>query len=229
MKAKRTRQVALALVLLLAASYTYIEFNSAQTRNMTARQKILKAIYPAIMGIGKLFGSKSKIIINPTVQPPPVSFYSLSAQGGDGKPIDFSAYRGKKLLLVNTASECGYTAQYDELQKLYEKYRGTLVIIAFPANDFQQQEKGTDQEIASFCKLNYGVNFPLAKKSMVIKGPGQNPVFEWLSHREKNGWLDQQPTWNFSKYLVSEQGVLTSYFDPSVSPLGPEISHAVGH
>jgi len=102
-----------------------------------------------------------------------------------------------------------------------------LVIIGFPANDFKEQEKGDDEEIAAFCKINYGVTFPLAKKSSVISGPSQNIIFHWLSHAKENGWLNRQPTWNFSKYLVNEEGVLTHYFDPGVSPLSDDVLKAV--
>ena len=100
-------------------------------------------------------------------------------------------------------------------------------MIGFPANDFKEQEKGTDEEIMQFCKLNYGVTFPLMKKSVVIRSAGQNPVFQWLTDSAKNGWNNKYPSWNFSKYLVNENGILTNYFDPSVSPLGKEIREAI--
>ena len=130
-------------------------------------------------------------------------------------------------MFINTASDCGYTNQYEQLQELYTKLPDKLVVIGFPANDFKEQEKGTDEQIAAFCKVNYGVTFPLAKKSSVISGPGQNNIFHWLSHAEENGWCNRQPTWNFSKYLVNEEGVLTHYFDPAVSPLSEEVLHAI--
>ena len=123
-------------------------------------------------------------------------------------------------MLVNTASNCGYTAQYKELEELYEKYKNQLVIIGFPANDFKEQEKGSDEEIAQFCRVNYGISFPLSKKSVVIKSPEQNPVFRWLTDKSRNGWNDKPPTWNFSKYLVNEEGTLTHYFDPAIPPSG---------
>ncbi|WP_315818648.1 glutathione peroxidase [Paraflavitalea speifideaquila] len=128
---------------------------------------------------------------------------------------------------MNTASDCGYTNQYEDLQKLYETYKDKLVIIGFPANDFHEQEKGNDEEIAQFCKVNFGVSFPLAKKSVVIKSPEQNPVFGWLTHKALNGWNEQEPSWNFSKYLVNERGVLTHYFDPSVSPTSNVVITAI--
>ena len=98
-----------------------------------------------------------------------------------------------------------------------------LVVIGFPANDFKEQEKGNDEQIARFCKLNYGVTFPLAKKSSVVKGPGQNVIFRWLSDKTMNGWNIQAPSWNFSKYLIDERGLLIGYFDPSVTPDNPEL------
>ena len=101
------------------------------------------------------------------------------------------------------------------------------MVLGFPANDFKEQEKGTDDEIETFCKVNFGVTFPLMKKSIVIKGTGQNEVFQWLTDAGKNGWNNQAPTWNFSKYLVNEEGVLTHYFDTSVSPLSPEVINAI--
>ena len=130
-------------------------------------------------------------------------------------------------MIVNTASDCGYTPQYAELQKLYQHAKEELEIIAFPANDFKEQEKGTDEEIAQFCSLNYGVSFPLTKKTVVVKGEAQHPVFRWLTSRDKNGWNNEAPSWNFAKYLINENGVLTHCFDPAVSPLSTEVTAAV--
>ena len=128
---------------------------------------------------------------------------------------------------MNTASDCGYTAQYAELQKLYEANKGTLEVIGFPANDFKEQESGSDADIAQFCSVNFGVSFPLAKKSSVVKSAAQNNIFNWLSDAAKNGWNNQSPEWNFSKYLVNEEGVLTHYFPPAVSPLSAEVVAAI--
>jgi len=157
----------------------------------------------------------------------PVSFYSLSDTAIDGNKFNFSALKGKKVLLVNTASDCGYTGQYEELQKLSDKFKGKLVVIGFPANDFKEQEKGTDEEIAKFCKLNYGIDFLLMKKSTVVKGASQNSVFKWLTEPAQNGWNEQQPVWNFSKYLVDENGRLINYFSPSIPPLDKELTNAI--
>lgn len=190
---------------------------------MSFRQIILKAFYPLLMLAGRLKRSSS---VNKELIPPPFSFYNLQTTLNNGSILSFESLKGKKVLLVNTASNCGYTQQYAELQKLYERFQGNLVVIGFPANDFKQQEKGEDEAIAQFCQANFGVTFPLAKKSPVVKSAEQNPVFEWLCHKNKNGWNDQQPAWNFSKYLVNESGILTHYFDASVSPLSKEVIDA---
>jgi glutathione peroxidase len=190
---------------------------------MTLRQKLLKAIYPALIFFRKLSGGNSYNKMNSFMKEPVVSFYSLKTHLNDGIKIEFEKLRGKKVLLVNTASDCGFTAQYEELQKLYEQCNGKLIVIAFPSNDFKEQEKGSDEEIAAFCKINYGVTFPVTKRSVVRKNAEQNNVFQWLSDKAKNGWNDQQPTWNFSKYLVDEKGMLIAYYDPSLSPLSNEI------
>jgi len=194
---------------------------------MTLRQIFLKSIYPLWMFYNKLAGRRSKILKNKTKLPPPQSFYNLSVQLNNGTELSFDSFKGKKVLLVNTASDCGYTNQYNDLQKLFEAQNQHLVVIGFPANDFKEQEKGSDKDIAEFCKINFGVNFPLAAKSSVIKGQQQNSVFSWLTDKTKNGWTNKQPSWNFSKWLVNEEGMLTYYFDPSISPLSEEVKQAM--
>lgn len=154
-------------------------------------------------------------------------FHELSVILNNGTLLPFENLKGRKALIVNTASNCGYTSQYSDLQELYEKKKEKLIILAFPSNDFKEQEKGTDEEIAQFCQLNFGVSFPIAKKSIVISNPGQDKVFQWLTCKEQNGWNDQQPTWNFSKYLINEKGRLTHYFGPAVSPMDPEVIKAI--
>lgn len=190
---------------------------------MTLRQRLLKTFYPLIMR----FGASSQKGILSGQDAPPEPFYELQATLNNGQPLSLRSFRGKKLLLVNTASDCGYTAQYAELQQLSVLYADRLVVIGFPANDFKEQEKGSDEEIAKFCALNYGVSFPLARKGSVIPGADQQPVFRWLTRKEANGWNSQAPEWNFSKYLVDEQGRLTHYFAPSVSPLSPQVREAI--
>jgi glutathione peroxidase len=194
---------------------------------MTGRQRILKIVYPLLIAFTKLMGRKTKILANAKNIRPAQSIYDLSIALNNGSSLPLQTYKGKKLLLVNTASDCGYTNQYDDLQKLYQQFNDQLEIIAFPANDFKEQEKGSDNDIAQFCRVNFGVTFPLAKKSVVIRSGDQNNVFKWLTDKSKNGWNEQPPSWNFSKYLVNEQGTLTHYFDPSVSPLDEEVVKAI--
>ncbi|RYF49388.1 MAG: glutathione peroxidase, partial [Cytophagaceae bacterium] len=185
---------------------------------MTGKQKVMKAIYPLITGITRLFGKNSDVYVNPNNKMPATSLYDLPVQLNSGSELKLKDLTGKKILIVNTASDCGYTRQYEELQQLQTKFAGKLQVIGFPANDFSEQEKGTDEEIMRFCKLNYGITFPLSTKTVVIKSGSQNPVFRWLSEKSLNGWNDKAPSWNFSKYLIDENGMLTHYFDPSVSP-----------
>lgn len=193
---------------------------------MTLRQSVLKLLYPLFIRFAKWKG-RNKIIENRNAAVPVHSFFLLSIELCDGSKLNFTSLAGKKVLVVNTASNCGYTHQYSELQKLQEQYRNTLVIIGFPATDFKQQEKANDEEIASFCKINYGITFPLAKKSSVLSFSHLNPVFKWLTHKDLNGWNDQVPTWNFSKYLINETGILTHYFDPAISPFSKIILDAL--
>lgn len=194
---------------------------------MTGRQRILKIVYPLWIAFTRLLGKNIKILANGKNIRPVQSIYELNVPLNNGNALPLQTYKGKKLLLVNTASDCGYTNQYDDLQKLYQQFNNQLEIIAFPANDFREQEKGSDNDIAQFCKVNFGVTFPLAKKSVVVKSTGQNNVFNWLTHKSKNGWNEKAPSWNFSKYLIDEQGTLTHYFDPSISPLSDEVVNAV--
>ena len=184
---------------------------------MTFRQALIKILYPIIMLTKKI----AAVTIEKNVEnvEPPVSFYTLSSIANTGKEINFSAFSGKKVLIVNTASDWGFTPQYSELQKLHEQYGEHLIVVGFPSNDFKEQEKRSDEEIAQFCKVNYGVTFTLMKKTGVIKSTEQNSVFRWLTDAQQNGWNDNDPGWNFTKYLVNENGVLTHCFPSQVSPL----------
>jgi glutathione peroxidase len=190
---------------------------------MTIRQILLKAAYPLIMLRSRLFPHDKSIQKNQRLKEAPVSFYSLETKANNGSDIHFDDFKGKKVLLVNTASNCGFTGQYAELEELYQRYSPKLIVIGFPANDFKQQEQLDDAGIAEFCQENYGVRFLLAKKSQVIEGNAQNPVFNWLTHAKQNGWSNQQPLWNFNKYLVDEKGRLAAFFAHSVSPLHPDM------
>ena len=191
---------------------------------MTPRQSILKFLYPIITLFSGLF--KNGVQSNKENLLPKSSFYSLSATRNNGEIFSFDSLKGFKVLIVNTASDCGYTAQYAELETLYQQHKGKLKIIAFPANDFKNQEKGNDEDIATFCKKNYGVSFMLMQKTNVI-GATQNDVFKWLTNNGMNGWFNQQPQWNFSKYLIDENGVLINYFAPKISPLSKNIMRPI--
>jgi glutathione peroxidase len=193
---------------------------------MTIRQRIMKLVYPLVLRFSK-WGGKASVLQNKKDMKPAQSIYDLSVQLNNGTTLPLSSLKGKKILVVNTASNCGYTGQYSELQQLHQQYGDRVAVIGFPANDFKEQEKGSDEEIAQFCQVNFGVSFPLAKKSTVIKGGGQNPLYQWLTQAGKNGWNDQQPNWNFSKYIINENGVLTHYFDAGVSPLSEEVTRAI--
>jgi glutathione peroxidase len=221
------RQSIISTLAVLVSFACYVWMVNINSTNMNTRQKILKAVYPLFTGAQKLFGGHVQALRPAQLKQPLVSLYALSVLMNDGKERSLRDFKGKKLLFVNTASDCGYTAQYDGLQKLSEAYPDRLVVIGFPANDFKEQEKGDDATIASFCRVNFGVRFPLASKSSVVKGPAQHPVFRWLSDASQNGWNDRQPAWNFSKYLVDEEGRLIGVFDPAVDPLGKEIAGAL--
>jgi len=152
------------------------------------------------------------------------SIYDFKVAGLDGKEIDFSKFKGKKVLVVNTASECGYTPQYADLQKLYDKYQNKLVIVGFPANNFGGQEPGSNDQISSFCKKNYGVTFPMAAK-VSVKGDDAAPLFKYLTEEAKKmGTPDPVVKWNFTKFLIDENGKLVKVFPSKVSPMSEEIT-----
>jgi len=178
------------------------------------------------MWSGKAAGKK-QIQFNKDNKTPIVTFYSLTTKDINGKDFNFASLKGKKVLIVNTASDCGFTGQYEGLEKLQEKYAESLVVVGFPANDFKEQETKDNESIAAFCKKNYGVSFPLMAKSIVIKKNEQNEVFKWLSNTAMNGWNEQEPAWNFCKYLVNEEGTLTHYFPMTVDPLDASVIEAI--
>lgn len=140
-----------------------------------------------------------------------------------GKEFDFASLKGKKILVVNTASECGLTPQYKDLESIYEKYKDKdFVIIGFPANNFGSQEPGSNEEIAKFCQMNYGVTFPMMSK-ISVKGSDKAPIYEFLTQKSKNGLQDSEVEWNFQKYLINEQGKLIKVLSPRVLPTDPVI------
>ena len=150
------------------------------------------------------------------------SIHSFSVKALDGSTINFADYKGKKILIVNTASECGYTAQYKDLEALYEKYKTKLVIIGFPANNFGGQEPGSNTEIKTFCEKNFGVTFPMAEK-ISAKGDDAAPIYKWLTSKAENGVLDAEIKWNFNKFLLDENGHIIAKFDSGTTPMSEEI------
>ena len=178
------------------------------------------------IGIGALFFSSFKaknIILNTKNIAPKKSFYELEAISIDGEKINFDQYKNKKILIVNVASECGYTYQYEGLQKLQDIYQDKVIVLGFPANDFFNQESGSNEEIEEFCETNYGITFPMFKKT-TTKGKKQSSVYQWLTNKDFNGWNAQRPTWNFCKYLVNEKGELVGFFNSKIKPLSEEIT-----
>ena len=151
------------------------------------------------------------------------SIYDFKVEGLEGGTIDFATFKGKKILVVNTASECGFTPQYKELQSLYEQYKEKLVIVGFPANNFGGQEPGSAAQIKVFCEKNYGVTFPMAAK-ISVKGSDMAPLYKWLTSKEANGVLDAEIGWNFNKFLIDEKGHMVAYFPSKVKPMGEEIT-----
>ena len=155
------------------------------------------------------------------------SLYDFTVKSIDGKPVALSAYKGKKIVILNTASKCGYTPQYADWEKFYKAHGDKIVVLGFPANNFMGQEPGSNEEVASFCQKNYGVTFPMFEKVDVV-GNEQAPLFKWLTTKSLNGWNDKVPTWNFCKYVVDEQGKLTNFFASGVKPDDAEFKKAVG-
>ena len=176
-----------------------------------------QSLYQLTLLLGKKKMLKSPAVINAIT-----SVYSIPVKNILGKNTDLSLFQGKFLLIVNVASECGFTPQYNDLQKLYEIYADKLVVLAFPSNDFGGQEPGSNTEIQNFCSANYHITFPLFEK-IEIQGANQHPLYKWLSDELQNGWNNQLPKWNFCKYLIDGNGNLLNYFSQQVSPFDEEI------
>ncbi|MBE2231463.1 MAG: glutathione peroxidase [Chitinophagaceae bacterium] len=150
------------------------------------------------------------------------SVYDFTVPGLEGKDIRFADFKGKKILVVNTASKCGLTPQYEGLEKLYQQYKGKLVIIGFPANNFAGQEPGSNEEIGEFCKKNYGVSFPMAEK-ISVKGEDTHALYKYLKAQAAAKGMADPVTWNFGKFLINEKGELIATFSPRTAPMSEEI------
>ena len=153
----------------------------------------------------------------------PVSFYSLSSRRITGEEFEFSSLAGKKVIIVNVASKCGFTYQYEDLEKLYRtRTDKNLIILGFPSNDFFWQERGSDAEIAEFCRTNYEVTFPMMSK-VKVRGCKKHPVYKWLTRKKQNGQFSSRVKWNFQKYLISSEGKLVGVIPPGESPFTQKI------
>lgn len=150
------------------------------------------------------------------------NFHEFKLININGEEVSFADFKGKKVLIVNVASKCGYTSQYAELQELHEKHGDKITVLGFPANNFGGQEPGTEEEIKAFCSENFGVTFPMFEK-ISVKGVDKHPLYRWLSDKDLNGWNDKEPAWNFSKYLIDENGKLLEFFPSAVNPMDEEI------
>jgi glutathione peroxidase len=170
-----------------------------------------------------LFNQCTRVVSAPNViVMATTSFYDFKLAALDGKTIDFSTFKGKKVLIVNTASECGFTPQYAGLQELHAKHGDKLVILGFPCNDFGGQEPGGNTEIQSFCSKNYGVTFQMMDK-VSVKGENTAPIYKWLTDPALNGWNSEKPNWNFCKYLINEEGKLINFFNSAAKPMSDDI------
>lgn len=151
------------------------------------------------------------------------SIYDFKMKTIDGEEISMSKFKGKKMLIVNVASECGFTPQYKSLQALHEKYGNKVTVIGFPANNFGAQEPGNEGQIKEFCKKNYGVTFQMMEK-ISVKGEDMHPLYQWLSNKELNGSCNDAPKWNFCKYLIDEKGNIVKFFSSKVDPMSEDIT-----
>ena len=154
--------------------------------------------------------------------PGSLTFYDYEAQAIDGLTINMEKYRGKKILIVNVASKCGFTDQYKDLQELHEKYKSDLVVVGLPCNQFNNQEPGNEEEISQFCQINYGVTFLLTEK-IEVKGSNQHPIYKWLTDKNLNGVKSSTVRWNFQKYLLDPSGNLIDYWYSTTNPLSKKI------
>ncbi len=152
------------------------------------------------------------------------SIYDFEVEGLDGNAIRFQQFKGKKILIVNTASRCGLTPQYEDLEKLYKTYSKNLVIVGFPANNFMGQEPGSNAAIKAFCQKNYGVTFPMAEK-ISVKGNDTHPLYKFLKEAAEKKGMDNPVTWNFGKFLLDEKGELIATFSPRTNPMDAEITN----
>ena len=191
------------------------------------RKKIIMFTFAStvITGVFSMAFSKN-VIEHEGVVSGSKSFYDLSINDINGEEIKLEKFKGKKVMIVNVASRCGYTSQYKDLQSLYEKNKDKLEIIAVPCNDYGSQESGSNSDIKNFCETNYGVSFTMGSKQKIKSSPTSD-LYRWLSDPKQNGWNSSLPSWNFCKYVINEEGQLTHFLRSGVSPTGKEMSEII--
>ena len=176
-----------------------------------------------IVGCKQQENLNKNLAVNNNTNMERASIYQFKVQDLEGNEFDFSTLKGKKIMVVNTASKCGLTPQYKDLQSIYDKYKAeNFVIVGFPANDFMSQEPGTNEEIGAFCERNYGVTFPMMDK-ITVKGKEMHPVYQFLTQKAKNGVADSEVEWNFQKYLLNEKGQLDMIISPRTLPTDAKV------
>jgi glutathione peroxidase len=184
---------------------------------------LLTSVSPGCFNPGKIAARPTQaLMLKKTTR----SFYQYTVNTLDGKPVSLEQYRGKKIVVLNVASKCGFTPQYADWEKFYEANKDKVVVLGFPCNDFLRQEPGTSREIATFCQKNYSVSFPMFEK-VNVKGSDKAPVYRWLTDPVLNGWNSQEPSWNFCKYIINEKGELTHFFASKIKPDSPEFRAAL--
>lgn len=172
--------------------------------------------------------ARQRPVSNDATVPPAKSLFDFKMPDLEtGELVDLSSYKGKKVVLLNVASKCGYTPQYADWEAFYKANSDKVVVLGFPANNFMGQEPGSNEEIATFCSKNYGVTFPMFQK-VSVKGDDMHPLYQWLSKKDQNGWNDQAPSWNFCKYVVDENGQLVAFFPSGVKPNDVEFKKSIG-
>jgi glutathione peroxidase len=170
-----------------------------------------------------VFFASSILIANVIASESHQTIHHFKVEDIQGKVFDLADLAGKKVMIVNTASKCGLTPQYEQLEKLYNEYKDkNFVIVGFPANNFMNQEPGTNEEIADFCQINYGVSFPMMSK-ISVKGDDISPLYQWLTSKSQNGVMDVEVTWNFQKFLIDEDGKLVGFLTPRESPFSEKV------
>ncbi len=174
-----------------------------------------------------IFSKNDTISMIDSTQEHKGSLYDFTVNDLQENPVNLADYKGKPVVIINVASKCGFTPQYADWQKFHEEYGEKIAVLGFPANNFKSQEPGSNEEIAEFCQKNYGVTFKMFSK-VEVTGNDKAPLYKWLTEKELNGWNDQEPTWNFCKYVIDKDGNLTHFFESKITPDNEEFRKAAG-